>query len=174
MASIPVFAVVIELPEIINPDSITVDKDHIYITDFPSVYIYSLKDYRLIKKFGRVGEGPKEWLKYALLSLHDNYLVISDQNKMLFFSKTGDYIKEIKARSTIYWGGDLQQTVSLPKDAPRNQISSTTPSGSMTKTWLEPKKFTGLPFSGNIKKAVIDVMPLKSAASNSRFTRIIF
>jgi hypothetical protein len=102
---IPVFPLLIELPEIINPDSITVDKDHIYITDFPSVYIYSLKDYRLIKKFGRIGEGPKEWLKYTLLSLHDNYLVISDQNKMLFFSKTGDYIKEIKARSTIYWGG---------------------------------------------------------------------
>lgn len=82
VARITVFPAVIELPEIINPDSITVDKNHIYITDFPSVYIYSLKDYRLIKKFGRIGEGPKEWLKYALLSLHDNHLVISDQNKI--------------------------------------------------------------------------------------------
>ena len=102
---IPIFAEVIELPEIINPDSITLDEDHIYISDFPSIYIYSLQDYRLIKKFGRVGEGPKEWLKYALLSLHENHLVIGDQNKMLFFSKTGDYIREIKAKSIIYWGG---------------------------------------------------------------------
>lgn len=105
VASIPLFATVLELPEIINPDSITIDNDLIYITDFPSVYIYSLKDYRLIKKFGRKGEGPKEWLRYALLSLHENYLVISDQNKMLFFSTTGEYIKEIKAKSIIYWGG---------------------------------------------------------------------
>jgi len=105
VAGIPVFATLIELPEIINPDSITIDNDHIYITDFPSVYIYSLKDYRLIKKFGRRGEGPGEWLKYALLSRHENYLVISDQNKMLFFSTTGDYIKEIKAKSIMYWGG---------------------------------------------------------------------
>ncbi|NIM11438.1 MAG: hypothetical protein GTO45_36855 [Candidatus Aminicenantes bacterium] len=105
VASIPVFAAVIELPEIINPGSITVDNDHIYITDFPSVYIYSLKDYHLIKKFGRRGEGPGEWLRYALLSRHENYLVIGDQNKMLFFSTTGDYIKEIKAKSIIYWGG---------------------------------------------------------------------
>jgi hypothetical protein len=105
VASIPLFATVIELPEIINPNSITIGNDLIYITDFPSVYIYSSKDYCLIKKFGRKGEGPKEWLRYALLSLHGNYLVISDQNKMLFFSTTGEYIKEIKAKSIIYWGG---------------------------------------------------------------------
>jgi hypothetical protein len=99
------FAAVVELPGIINPGSVAVDENHIYITDFPSVYIYSLKDYRLIKKFGRRGEGPREWLKFNLLSLHENYLVIGDRNKMLFFSKTGDYIKEMKAKSIIYWGG---------------------------------------------------------------------
>ena len=81
--SIPVFAAVIELPEIINPASITVDNNHIYITDFPSVYIYSLKDCHLIKKFGRRGEGPGEWLRYALLSRHENYLVIGGKGKVI-------------------------------------------------------------------------------------------
>jgi len=53
--SSPAYASVYELAEMINPDSITVGSDRIYITSFPSVYIYSLKDYRLIKSSaGRV------------------------------------------------------------------------------------------------------------------------
>lgn len=94
----------IPFPELNSPDSITVDDDRVYITQFPVVYIYSLKDFKLIRKFGMKGEGPKEFNKFALLYVHHDRLIISDRGKVLFFTKNGDYIKEIKAQSIMHWG----------------------------------------------------------------------
>jgi hypothetical protein len=92
------------LPDFFNPDSIAVDDRHIYITEFPTIYIYSLRDFKLKKKIGRQGEGPQEFNRFALLSIHGDYLVVSDRNKVLYYTKDGDYIKEIKARSIMHWG----------------------------------------------------------------------
>jgi hypothetical protein len=41
---------------------VQVDKNQLYITDGASVFIYSLKDYQLQKKFGKRGEAPGEFL----------------------------------------------------------------------------------------------------------------
>lgn len=95
---------VVPLTDFFNPDSITVDDRHIYITEFPTIYIYSLQDFKLKKKLGRQGEGPQEFNRFALLSIHDANLVVSDRNKVLYFTKDGDYLKEIKARSIMHWG----------------------------------------------------------------------
>ncbi len=97
-------AAVVPLPDFFNPDSITVDDRHVYITEFPTIYIYSLKDFQLKKKLGRQGEGPQEFNRFALLSIHGDYLVVSDRSKVLYYTKDGDYIKEIKARSIMHWG----------------------------------------------------------------------
>jgi hypothetical protein len=46
-------AKVIPLPAgMVTPDSIKVDQNHIYISDFPTIYIFSKKVFSLIKKFG--------------------------------------------------------------------------------------------------------------------------
>lgn len=95
---------VVEMPELSKPDSIHVDKDNIYITEFPNIYIYSKSDFTLKKKFGRKGEGPGEFLKYTLLYIRPGHLLVSDRNKVSYFSKEGKYIKEIKAQSLANWG----------------------------------------------------------------------
>lgn len=95
---------VVPLSDFFNPDSITVDDRQVYITEFPTIYIYSLKDFKLKKKLGRKGEGPQEFNRFALLSIHGDYLVVSDRNKVITYTKDGDYIKEIKARSIMHWG----------------------------------------------------------------------
>ncbi len=41
-----------------KPSGFYINSDHLYIIEFPLIYVYSLKDYHLIKKFGRQGEGP--------------------------------------------------------------------------------------------------------------------
>lgn len=94
----------VPLPDFFNPDSIAVDDRHIYITEFPTIYIYSLRDFKLKKKIGRQGEGPQEFNRFALLSIHGDNLVVSDRNKVLYYTKDGDYLKEIKARSIMHWG----------------------------------------------------------------------
>ncbi len=95
---------VVSLPGLTAPDSIMVDGGYIYIAEFPVVYIYSLKDFTLKAKFGRKGEGPGEFLKYAQLYVRPDGLVVGDRNRVLYFNKDGKYLKEIKARSLANWG----------------------------------------------------------------------
>ncbi|MCP4218342.1 MAG: hypothetical protein GY765_27140 [bacterium] len=102
---LPIYSKVIKLPGIVNPNSITVGDDYVYIGDFPSFHIHSLKDYTLVKKFGNKGEGPKEWLKFSIPTLHKGQLVFGDRNKMLFFSLSGEYIEEFKSKFLMHWGG---------------------------------------------------------------------
>jgi hypothetical protein len=45
----------IPLPELTNPAGILVDNDQIYIIQFPNIFIYSLKDFKLKKTFGKRG-----------------------------------------------------------------------------------------------------------------------
>ncbi|MCP5053745.1 MAG: hypothetical protein GY940_41650 [bacterium] len=95
---------IIPLPGVFNPDSIALGENHIYITAFPTVYIYTLKDFKLIKQFGKKGEGPNEFNRFAVANAREDYLMLGDRNRVLFYTKAGDYIKEIKARSILYWG----------------------------------------------------------------------
>lgn len=97
---------VVQLPGLAAPDSITVDSGsgNIYITEFPVISIYSMKDFKLNKKFGRKGEGPGEFLRYTKLHVLPDKLAISDRNKVTYFSKEGVFINEIKAKSLANWG----------------------------------------------------------------------
>ncbi len=98
---------IIPLPGLNNPDSITVEKDRVYITDGASVYIYTLSegDLRLVKSFGKKGEGPREF-RVAMgatarldLNLLENEILINSIGRVSFFSREGRYLKEIQAAS---------------------------------------------------------------------------
>jgi hypothetical protein len=96
---------VIPLPEeMVNPDSIEADIERIYITSFPTVYILSAGDFKVEKKFGTQGEGPREFTRFARLHIQQDHLLISDRHKVLYFSKEGNYIREMKAQSIMHWG----------------------------------------------------------------------
>ncbi len=91
-----------ELPDVTRPSMFIVDHNRVYILEEATVYIYSLKDFKLIKKFGRAGEGPKEF-KYdpndgrpLSMSFFKGQLIVNSTNKMSFFDKDGNYIKENK------------------------------------------------------------------------------
>lgn len=58
---IPLSADIVKLPEINKPSQLYVASDRIIVTEGAVIYIYSLKDFRLIKKFGLMGEGPNEF-----------------------------------------------------------------------------------------------------------------
>ncbi len=103
-----IFAVdveVVPLPDLINPDGIQADRQQLYITEQHSIYIYSLKDSRLIKKFGESGEGPREF-KVSLFSegriyihLEPGVLLVNSLKKISYFTRQGDFIKEIRTVS---------------------------------------------------------------------------
>jgi hypothetical protein len=93
---------VVPLPRMIRPDSVTVGKDYVYITDFPTVYIFNGKDFSLVKKFGRSGEGPQEFLQFAGVFIRGDDLFVCDYVKALIYTKEGKYKKEIRARNYIW------------------------------------------------------------------------
>ncbi len=92
----------VELTDLVRPSMFIVDYDKVYILEEATVYVYSLKDYKLIKKFGKAGEGPKEF-KYdgndgrpLSMSFFKGQLIVNSTNKMSFFNQNGNYIKENK------------------------------------------------------------------------------
>jgi hypothetical protein len=92
---------VVPLTDLLNPDLIRLDENQMYITEDANIYIYSLKDFRLIKKFGKRGEGPRELLAgnsvaMMWLEIQPDDLFIHTMNKISYFSKQGTFIKEQK------------------------------------------------------------------------------
>jgi hypothetical protein len=87
----------IPLPELTNPAGIVVEDDQIYITQFPNIFIYALKDFKLKKTFGIRGEGPAEFKGYARISVYPDYIFVNSIGKILFFTREGEYIKELKS-----------------------------------------------------------------------------
>jgi len=100
-------AKVVPLPNLIDPGSIVVDKDRIYITEKTAVCIYSLKDFKLIKKFGREGEGPQEFKvtrnNGIRIDVLPDYILVGSVGKLSYFTRDGEYKKEIKTGSEISW-----------------------------------------------------------------------
>ncbi len=93
---------VIPFPGLQKPGSIKINKDHIYINDGAAIYIYSLEDFSLRKKFGKKGEGPQEFKVHPNINrggvafhLYTDGIVVSSLGRVSFFTRDGDYIKEM-------------------------------------------------------------------------------
>jgi hypothetical protein len=83
-------------PELAKPTRIMVDEDRLYIVEFPHVFIYSLADFKIIKKIGRRGEGPQEFLPAINLLPYPDHIIINSLGKITYWTKAGDFIKEVK------------------------------------------------------------------------------
>ena len=98
---------VVPLPNLINPDSIMIDNDRIYITDMEKIYIYSSKDFTLKKKFGKNGEGPGEFkinpaaVAKLRVYVQDDRIVVNNLSRVSFFTKNGSFIKEINVTTGL-------------------------------------------------------------------------
>ncbi len=89
------------LQEVTRPDMVLAKDGKLYVLEKTSIFIYSLKDFRLIKKFGRSGEGPMEFMARPFgpplnLYFHSGKLVVNSINKLSFFTLDGKYIDEEK------------------------------------------------------------------------------
>lgn len=84
------------LPDLLKADTIDVDENKLYITAGAEIYIYSLKDFKLIKTFGKDGEGPREFKRFARVNAQPDHLLINSPGKVSFFSRDGVYQREIR------------------------------------------------------------------------------
>ncbi len=88
-------------PDLLKPRGMVIEEDRIYITEETTVYVYSGQDYTLIKKFGKSGEGPGEFLRFVAVTPHKNHLIINSAGKISLYSREGEFIKEVKAAGGI-------------------------------------------------------------------------
>jgi len=93
------------LTEVMNPDQLRVAGDRCYILQDEIVFIYSLKDLKLVKQFGKKGEGPGEVMTIPFisngLSVPENKLVVDAINKVIFFSRDGVFENELKKKGQV-------------------------------------------------------------------------
>lgn len=93
---------VVVLSEIMKPAAIVVDEDRFYVVETPTIFVYGLKDHRLITQFGKQGEGPGEFMGSRRgrlpITIHpaENQLIISNRGRILYFGKDGQYIETRK------------------------------------------------------------------------------
>ncbi|MCK4766300.1 MAG: hypothetical protein KAW12_29160 [Candidatus Aminicenantes bacterium] len=93
------------LEEIMKPGSIAVDEKQVYINEDTTIFIYSLKDYTLKKKFGKAGEGPEEFLRAVIgIIPWKDHLLINSFGKISYFTKDGIYQKELKTGVGVFNG----------------------------------------------------------------------
>lgn len=92
---------VVPLPDLLKPETLVFDKTQMYITEGTSIYIYSLKDFKLIKKFGKKGGGPQEFMLHPQISplninVSSEDIIANSLGKISWFTKDGKYKKELK------------------------------------------------------------------------------
>jgi len=94
---------VASLPELLNVETLRVKHDRFFLIEGATIFIYSLNDFKLIKKIGRKGEGPREFKVDASLAeplrieIHPKYILANSMGKISFFTLDGEFIKEMRA-----------------------------------------------------------------------------
>ncbi len=91
------------LDDVSKPFEIKVDAARIYIIEGTTIFVYSLKDYKLLSKFGKKGEGPGEFKvrpngRVKIYPL-DDYIYVASIGRVSIFTKNGGFVKEIPASS---------------------------------------------------------------------------
>lgn len=86
--------------EVMNPNGLQVDDSQLYVSEAAAIYIYSLKDFKFVKKFGKQGEGPGEFAFHPRIQptvdASGDELIINSFGKLSYFTKQGVFKKEFK------------------------------------------------------------------------------
>jgi hypothetical protein len=87
-----------EMDNLGRPEKIAIDGETLYILENAFVYMYSLKDYRLLKRFGKKGNGPGELNpipNYKLqMEVDKSNILLNSRSKIVLFTKKGEFLKE--------------------------------------------------------------------------------
>jgi hypothetical protein len=88
----------VTLPELTHPQSLQMDEEQIYIVQGHEIYIYSRRDYRLLKIFGEAGESPQAFRprrgrSKLFVHVDSENLSICSHERVSLFSKNGVFIK---------------------------------------------------------------------------------
>ncbi len=100
------FAEVHQMEDLVKPAMIIVRNNKLYVLEKTTISIYSIKDMKLITKFGKSGEGPREFMARPYgppmsMSFVNGELVVNSINKLSYFTPDGNFLRERKAFANL-------------------------------------------------------------------------
>ncbi len=94
------------LPDVMKPQMLVVEGDRFYVAEGTKFSIFSLKDLKLLKTFGKKGEGPGELIEIQnfpnKITIQGDQIFVTGIGKAIIFSKTGEFIKEFKTTQSVF------------------------------------------------------------------------
>ncbi len=98
----------ISFPDILKPGSIVIEKDRMFVTEKATILIFDLNNSRLLKRFGKKGEGPGEFLGVIRLHIVSGKVLVSSLGKVSYFSMDGKFIEDIRSPKDTGISGGFQ------------------------------------------------------------------
>ena len=87
-----------EMEEILRVDMMATDGKKLYVLDNFTIHVYSLKNYELVTRFGKKGNGPGEFnpnfVNRIALQLDKDNVILNTVRKIAYFSKKGKLLEE--------------------------------------------------------------------------------
>lgn len=84
------------LNEVGKLEELVVNDSYAYLAEEFRIHIYSLKNQNYLTSFGKKGEGPREFPDRYNINLFNGGICIDSMIKILFYTRAGNYIKEIR------------------------------------------------------------------------------
>lgn len=139
------------LPEINKPEMIEIFNNRIYLVEGATAYVYDLKDLRLVKKFGKAGEGPGELKVNRSLTNYlipaPEYLLMVGMDKAIQYTYEGSIIKEFRIPQFTNFLHPAGDNYVAMKFKPQGQKAFLT-TMIFSSTFKEIKEIYSQPFSG--------------------------
>ncbi len=112
-----------------NPSINHIDKKYFYIVDnYEKAYIYKTEGCSFYKEFGRKGEGPGEWRLFSGSYFYPDkdIIMIYGMGKILYYTKEGKYIREIKYFGHPFPVGNnyIQTSTEMPREDEASLLSN--------------------------------------------------
>lgn len=94
---------VAELPDVLKPEMMEIDGDNLFITNSAElcISVYSLKDFKLLHKFGKKGEGPGEFKAYIRINVSPDNVFVNTWKKISFYGRDGKHKKDVTLPTDI-------------------------------------------------------------------------
>ena len=96
----------VPMDDLVKPSMIVVKDGKLYVLEKTTISIYSIRDMKLITKFGKSGEGPREFMARTYgppmsMSFGNGQLVVNSTNKLSYFTMAGKFVNERKAFANL-------------------------------------------------------------------------
>jgi len=106
-SSVPMMKKLASFPDILKPGMILIKHDKLFVTQESTISIYSMKDFKLIKTFGKSGEGPQEFKLsrfggQLIIDIQSENILVNSLGKLSYFTLNGEFIKEKKNAAAFY------------------------------------------------------------------------